>query len=106
MWNGVAWIGTLAWIGFDEPDAVWYPTRNFKTAPYKLKDFHDANPEAPGPPARLREWLRADDDDADPEDVPDDDKPETRARVAAGLHRYDLRRRTGLSAVEGDTGDD
>ena len=50
------------WIGYDE-DLNWYRARDFKNSPVKVQIFHATNPEAPGPPLRLLEWLRAAEDE-------------------------------------------
>jgi len=42
-----------------DPDDNWYPAANFKNAPIALEKFHDKHPSIPGPPARLRDWIRA-----------------------------------------------
>ena len=56
-----------AWRGCD-PDDTWYPARNFKNAPIALESFHQLHPDAPGPPKRLQEWIRAAaNDEADPD---------------------------------------
>ena len=46
------------WVGYDE-DRTWYPASNFKGSPHKIRDFHLSRPDAPGPPARLDEWISA-----------------------------------------------
>ena len=43
-----------SWVGYDE-DLEWYPASNFKYSPYKLRDFHTAYPDLPGPPRKLNE---------------------------------------------------
>ena len=45
-----------SWVGFDE-DPEWYPASNFKYCPHKLRDFHLAHPNLPGPPYKLDEWI-------------------------------------------------
>jgi hypothetical protein len=47
-----------AWVGFD-PDPTWYNARGFMGAPQKVKDYHLAYPDKPGPPVRLEAWLEA-----------------------------------------------
>ena len=59
------------WKGWD-PDPEWYPASDFKHAPKALWDFHEANPDAPGPPRRLMNWLNEDTETHD-----DDEYPET-----------------------------
>ena len=63
------------WVGFDN-DPAWYPARNFKGSPHRIRDFHRENPARSGPPRRLAEWLRAWEADEDLPDVLDDDLPE------------------------------
>ena len=45
-----------SWVGCDE-DPEWYPASNFKYSPHKLRDFHLAHPDLPGPPHKLDEWI-------------------------------------------------
>ena len=56
MWRKLRY--RVSWLGRD-PDPKWYPAGYLKNAQLALKAFHDANPEAPGPPRRLHEWLEA-----------------------------------------------
>jgi Reverse transcriptase (RNA-dependent DNA polymerase)/RNase H-like domain found in reverse transcriptase/Integrase zinc binding domain/Integrase core domain/Chromo (CHRromatin Organisation MOdifier) domain/Retroviral aspartyl protease len=62
----------IQWLGFDE-DPDWYPASNIKNAPHKLRDFHNANPDRPGPPKRLDSWITAWENDQEASDHPDDD---------------------------------
>ena len=64
----------IQWLGFDE-DPDWYPASNIKNAPHKLRDFHTAHPDRPGPPRQLDSWITAWENDEDAGDHPDDDKP-------------------------------
>jgi len=48
----------VSWVAYD-PDPTWYNARGFAGAPYKVRDYHQAYPEKPGPPLRLDTWLRA-----------------------------------------------
>jgi hypothetical protein len=64
----------VKWVGHDE-DLEWYPASNLKYSPQKLWQFHRANPEPPGPPKRLKEWLTAYNDGIDEYDSLDDDTP-------------------------------
>ncbi len=48
----------VSWTGHD-PDLQWYPASNLKGCPHLLRDFHLANPDRPGPPRELPEWLQA-----------------------------------------------
>lgn len=66
----------VKWTGYDE-DLNWYPARDFKNSPVKVQIFHATNPEAPGPPRRLLEWLRAAEDEEFTDDHPEDDYPIT-----------------------------
>ncbi|KAJ8105804.1 hypothetical protein ONZ43_g7278 [Nemania bipapillata] len=65
------------WRGWDF-DEVWYPAGNFKNSPRLLEKFHADNPDAAGPPKRLKEWLQAAREDRIEDDHPDDNIPETR----------------------------
>jgi predicted aspartyl protease len=62
-----------SWVGFDE-DPEWYPASDFKYSPHKLKDFHLAHPDLPGPPQRLDEWIKQWEAGADEYDNLDDDR--------------------------------
>ena len=62
------------WQGYD-PDATWYYAHGFIGAPHKLRDYHEAYPNKPGPPVRLKEWLQAWEAEEDLGRHPDDDKP-------------------------------
>lgn len=66
----------VKWRGTDEDQRKWFPARNLKGAPHKVRDFHSRYPDKPGPPKRLEEWLHAweAEDDFLP-DTPDDDRP-------------------------------
>jgi hypothetical protein len=64
----------VKWKGFDE-DPKWYPARNFKGSPNKIQEFHDAYPEAIGPPKRLEAWIKAYKTGTELEDELDDDLP-------------------------------
>lgn len=61
-----------SWVGFDE-DPEWYPASDFKYSPHKLRDFHLAHPELPGPPRRLDEWTKKWEDGVEEYDDLDDD---------------------------------
>jgi hypothetical protein len=62
-----------AWRGCD-PDDTWYPAANFKNAPVMVEKFHEIHPEAPGPPVRLQQWMRAAAADEVEDDHPDDNR--------------------------------
>ena len=47
----------VKWVGHDE-DPKWYPASDFKYSPYKLRDFHLAYLDLPGPPRKLDEWIK------------------------------------------------
>lgn len=64
----------VKWVGYDE-DNTWYPARNFKGSPHRLRDYHTAYPSHPGPPRRLNEWLKAWENDNDLPDHRDDNLP-------------------------------
>ena len=42
----------IQWLGHDE-DLEWYPVSDLKYAPYKLREFHIAHQDLPGPPRSL-----------------------------------------------------
>jgi predicted aspartyl protease len=47
-----------AWTGFN-PDLTWYNALGFKGAPYKVRDFHVAYLNKPGPLKGLSRWIEA-----------------------------------------------
>lgn len=63
----------VSWIGYDA-DLEWYPPSDLKYSPHKIREFHQANPTLPGPPARLLDWLKAWEAGTDEYDELDDDK--------------------------------
>jgi hypothetical protein len=63
----------VQWLGHDE-DLEWYPASDLKYAPHKLRDYHYANPQRDGPPARLMDWLKAWEDGEDDYEELDDDR--------------------------------
>lgn len=65
----------VKWVGYDD-DPEWYDASNLKNSPYKLGDFHTANPTRPGPPKRLGRWVECWEEDRDADDHTDDNKPE------------------------------
>ncbi|EEA26621.1 retrovirus polyprotein, putative [Talaromyces marneffei ATCC 18224] len=80
MWRKLRY--RVGWLGRD-PDPKWYPAGYLKNAPLALKAFHNANPKAPGPPERLREWIEAAEEDRYVQDTDEDDIPVTDARGQA-----------------------
>jgi hypothetical protein len=62
------------WLGYDE-DLEWYPASNFKYSPHKVQQFHHNHQDQPGPPRKLREWLRAYEAGHDSYEDLDDDRP-------------------------------
>jgi hypothetical protein len=74
------------WKGCD-PDDTWYPASNFRNAPIALKIFHDAHPEASGPPVNLQKWIDAAAADRQVEDDPSDEKPVTEAKRIVRRHK-------------------
>ena len=64
----------VSWAGCDE-DLEWYPASNFKYSPHKLRDFHAAYPDKPGPPRMLDQWIKAWEEGRDIYDNLDDDRP-------------------------------
>lgn len=64
-------------------DLEWYPASDLKYAPFKLKSFHLANPDKPGPPASLLPWLQKWEHGVDNYDELDDDRSmDTRSRTS------------------------
>ena len=56
-------------------DPAWYYASDFIGCPHKLKEFHDANTDVPGPPRYLADWLRSWENGTDePEYHKDEDK--------------------------------
>lgn len=64
----------VRWVGYDV-DQEWYPASDFKYSPHRLRDFHHAYPDLPGPPRSLLKWLKAWEDGVDNYDELDDDAP-------------------------------
>lgn len=62
------------WEGWP-PDPTFYDASSFKHSAQKLRQFHQAYPEAPGPPVNLPAWLTAQENDEEPLDHEDDNKP-------------------------------
>jgi hypothetical protein len=52
------------WLGVDE-DPQYYPASDFKYSPHKIRDFHLAHPNLPGPPENLLKWIRKWEDGVD-----------------------------------------
>ncbi|POS81953.1 hypothetical protein EPUL_006814, partial [Erysiphe pulchra] len=48
----------VQWRSWD-PDPEYYNADNFINAPFKIRDFHEQNPNCEGPPARLKNWEKA-----------------------------------------------
>ena len=63
----------VQWLGWDK-DPTWYPAENFKNSPHKLRQYHEHNPNTPGPPIRLEQWRRAFEEDRQDEEHADDNK--------------------------------
>ena len=72
------------WLGHD-PDPTWYYAADFKNAPIRVKEFHQAFPKAPGPPKRLAKWIAAAADNTLLDDQSDDNKP--KGTTKSGLKR-------------------
>jgi hypothetical protein len=64
----------VQWTGHD-PDDQWYNAEGFIGAPQKIKDYHNAYPEKPGPPARLQFWMDAHARDEDLQPTAEDNLP-------------------------------
>ena len=75
----------VSWVGYDE-DPEWYPASDFKYAPHKLRDFHLAYPDLPGPPRKLENWIKCWEEGVDDYDNLDDDKELTQ-RLRAGFFK-------------------
>ena len=82
----------VQWVGY-EADPEWYNASNFKHSPLKLREFHETNPAAPGPPRRLDYWERCCEEDREAEDFSDDDRP---FKIARGGRRTS---RPGRAAI-------
>jgi hypothetical protein len=52
------------WLGVDD-DPKYYPASDFKYSPHKIRDFHLAHPNLPGPPENLLKWIRKWEDGVD-----------------------------------------
>jgi hypothetical protein len=72
--RGKLWY-TVHWTGW-KVDQSLYPASDFKNSPGKLREFHNANYDSPGPPVRLGEWENCWAEDKTAEDHPDDNKPQ------------------------------
>lgn len=70
----------VLWVGYKAADSNWYKASNFKNSPRKLREFHEAKPTKPGPPARLSHWEQCWEEDRDADDFQDDDQPERTTR--------------------------
>ena len=64
----------VQWLGFDY-DPEWYYASNLKYAPHKLRDFHNAHLDRPGPLRKLADWLKLWEDGVDIYEYLNDDKP-------------------------------
>jgi transposase InsO family protein len=73
----------VKWKGYDD-DPQWYPARNFKGSPHAVRNFHSQNPEKPGPPLRLQQWLDAWNEDEELTDLEEDDRPGDRPFSTGG----------------------
>ena len=67
-------------LGHDE-DPEQYPAFNFKYTPHKLRDFHLANPDQPGPPRQLTNWIKFQEDGLDKYELNDNTEIGTRLRA-------------------------
>jgi hypothetical protein len=82
----------VQWAGYKAADLKWYNASNFKNSPRKLREFHEAKPTKPGPPARLSHWEQCWEEDRDADDFQDDDQPERTMRrgPTVRLRRQDI----------------
>jgi hypothetical protein len=72
----------VSWVGYNE-DLNWYPASDLKYSPYKLRDYHLANRQQPGPPKKLVDWVRAwEDGMEDYDDLDNDSIMPTRLRTS------------------------
>jgi hypothetical protein len=74
-----------SWVGHDE-DPEWYPASDFKYSPHKLRDFHLAHPDLPGPPGKLDSWIKCWEEGLDNYNNLDDNK-ELGQRLRAGFFK-------------------
>jgi hypothetical protein len=81
----------VKWQGYEDKDLEWYPLSDLKGAPHKLKAFHLAHPQLPGPPLKLDEWIKAWEDSLDDYEHLNDNRPLT------GPLRTAFFRRGGMS---------
>lgn len=56
-------------------DSFWYPAAGLKYAAEQLVEYHDENPDQPGPPCRLDTWWRDCGKGRDSPSHPDDNQP-------------------------------
>lgn len=64
----------VKWVGWGD-DQKWYDAAGFKGSPHLLQKYHSDNPERPGPPVRLEQWLRAHEEGVESPPHRDDNKP-------------------------------
>jgi transposase InsO family protein len=64
----------IQWLGHDE-DLEWYPASDLKYAPHKLREFHIAHQDLPGPPRSIDKWQKAWEEEKEDYDDLDDDAP-------------------------------
>jgi hypothetical protein len=70
------------WLDYNE-DPIYYPASDFKYSPHLIRAFHLANPELPGPPVRLLDWIKAYDEGIDNyDDLEDNSAVDTRSRAS------------------------
>ena len=70
----------VSWVGHD-PDPQWYPASNLMGSPHKLRDFHQAYPDLPGPPRNLPDWIRAWENGTEDLTHLEDDRPVAKSGV-------------------------
>lgn len=72
----------VQWRNYDV-DLTWYAADNFKYSPHKLKEYHLANQDLPGPPKALPQWLKHyEDGDDEYDDVVGDKEMDKRSRAS------------------------
>lgn len=68
----------VSWLGHD-PDTTWYSASDLMGSPHKLRDFHQAYPEKPGPPRNLSDWILAWESGEDDYSYLEDNRPTNKA---------------------------
>lgn len=77
----------VEWRGWDN-DPEWYDAANLKNAPERLREYHDANPDMPGPRKRLKAWIKAAEEERIDPPHSDDNKPAAGSTTTQTRHGY------------------